>query len=274
MVSVGEKTTIGGTFVSLGSETLVVSGPAPTSFGDPADPADPATTNALSILSAAQTHSRPFARVTVGKETFTAYSGGLVIGAGTTYEPGHSRITVGTHTLTVGSEGVGVGSSTITFADPADPTAKPTAKPTAPEGSTIEVTYAHGTLTATYTGSIDPSGHTVLQSASAAFTYKGQTMVSGGTTYSTVTSLTTGKTRTNGARNSTANLSSITDLPSIVYGPQSSSSVDLPVIITSAARSSSSGALATTTTSGADSSHGMSRLAVSMVVAFLAMLVS
>ncbi len=251
VLSKGEQTRIGSTFVSLGSETLVV-GVLPT-----APPADPEPPNALSVLSKAQTEGRPIAKVTVGGQTFTAYSAGVIVGPHTTYEPGHSVISAGEHTLTIGSNGVVVGSSTFGFNPPAKGTASPEAssvrrRPKQTTTLDIELTFVRGTSRTTVEASVDRSGHTIVSIGSNTFTYTDGISTRNGTRTRPDPNTRGRTTRSGNGHKSEHHATTITDLPSIVYGPQSSSSVSLPPIVGSQSVEPHSSSTSTTT-SGAPS---------------------
>ncbi|KAK5163773.1 uncharacterized protein LTR77_010446 [Saxophila tyrrhenica] len=233
ILSQGEKTRIGGTFVSLGSKTLVV-GVLPTP-----PPTDPEPPNALSVLSEAQTEGRPTAKVTVGGETFTAYSGGIVVGGETTYEPGRSIISAGGEALSLGSHGVVVGGTTIGFEAPSDAPSltanDASGEQSAPAKATrsrMELTFAHGTTwRTTVTGTIDRSGHTIVSMGKSTFTYSGQSAVVHGTTFRLQSTAKGSSQESSDKHSSAQKTGGISGLPSIVYAPRPTSSGPLPSIV-------------------------------------------
>ncbi|KAK3714149.1 hypothetical protein LTR37_007951 [Vermiconidia calcicola] len=265
VVSEGEATTIGKTFVSLGSETLVV-GTIPPSQTSAQD-----QYGALSVLSAAQNEGKPFAEVTLNGEILTVYSGGMIIAPGTTtYVSPHAAGTVRGHIVSVGSDGGLVDSSSFRFASPTKGTTNDEPQTSAAlsqaVSQTITAVYGHGTFRTTLLGHLGPSGHTLMTLGSGEFTYSGQNVVEDGTTLAAVlphrgSDLETQSTFTAHSGHETA-LPPVVSAPQITTSAQSSRAQATP---SDASESDSA------STSNAPASFVLTPTFLSIIVALLSM---
>lgn len=184
LVHQGEQTMIEGTILSVGSATILVE--------HAATPAQHTSSrNALSVLRSAQVDNSPLATFQIGKETVTAYPGGVLDGFETTRTIGDAPTMVGGHTVQIKSGAVVVDSSTVA---PVRITAETNAYTSAavaaddPNRTDVPLTYIHGTIQTTLTGHIDPQGHTIVSGGAEkdTYTYSGQVIVQNGVTYSTI----------------------------------------------------------------------------------------
>ena len=267
LLSVGQATTLGATVISLGSQTLVASViPSAASPGTSSD-------NALSVLEGGQTQEpHPLVKVTLDGQTFTAYSGGMVAGAGTTMLASQSKVVdVHGQTISFASDGVVVASSSYNFqvyssVERTQDTGTP-GRSSSIVDPTLAITYAHATSETTMYGHLDLAGNTVMYIGSSTFTYSNQAVTEGGVTFTPLSDTKYAASTASGARTSRhSNLE--TKLPSI----QSTRVIITSAPSSTASDSSTLGNEHTSTSSKSDATLIHSSFALPYITAILFML--